>query len=119
MLKAMTRLNRTLAPCLNEQWFIDDTINGMEGLCPLCVKDLEYWLRFFGPDNRTALSEIYRQSRAIRIGRVRDSMFDSARETGPWEAVHVMQFISFGIGKAITAYSPCRPPQSASEPVVF
>lgn len=73
------------APSLAEQWFIEDTIEQMDGLCQKRLGDLRKWLKLFGRDDRTALHEIYIQSRAIRVTQM--------RHCDNWEALRVLQFI--------------------------
>lgn len=91
----------TRAPSLAEQWFIEDTIEQMTGLCQSCRDDLGNWLRLFGRDDRTALHEIYVQSRAIRV--------TQSRDCDNWEALRVMQFIGGCVDMASAGLRGVRP----------
>ena len=57
----------SLAPSLAEQWFVDDNLLWLEGLCPECRAAFRGELRLFAATDRDALSEVFRQSRAIRV----------------------------------------------------
>lgn len=82
------------SPCLAEQWFVEDAIRDIQGLCPMCRTEFETrWLRLFGPTNEQALSNIYRQSRAIRVGAVMDNRLGHAARTDNWSALGLLQTI--------------------------
>ena len=82
----------TRSPCLQEQWFVADTVAALAGLCPLCRANLEAELRLFGATNEEALSPIYRQSRAIRVQAVFTGR-PLARQPNHWDALQVLRTI--------------------------
>lgn len=73
------------APSLAERWFIDDAVDEIGRLCPMCRDRLRTELRLFGTDDRSALHEIYIQSRAIRV-----TQFSHCDN---WEALRVISTI--------------------------
>ena len=76
----------TLKPCLEEEWFVEDSTRDLAGFCPMCRRDAEELIQLFGKTEELALREIYRQSRAIRVTHMR-------RDVGPWESARVLQSI--------------------------
>lgn len=76
-------------PCLAEEWFIDEGIASLGGLCPACRGAFRAELRFFSPNDREAFSNIYRMSRAIRVKAVLDGRLSNARKIDDWEALRV------------------------------
>lgn len=84
---------RTLSPCLDEQWFVEDGLALLAGLCPMCRRALAQELRLFGSDNASALHQIYVQSRAIRVQAIFRNNFAAAHGIGDWEALLVLRTV--------------------------
>ena len=87
----------TLRPCLAEEWFVEDGLTAMNGLCPLCRASLLKELSVFDADPARALSDVYRLSRAISVKHIMAHRFEAARAMDDWEALRVMRGISFMI----------------------
>jgi len=79
--------SNTRKPCLAEDWFVSD------GLEMIAGGSRPRYLSVFGNDDEAALREVYRQSRDIRVGKIMTGQFDSARATGDWAALEILQFI--------------------------
>jgi hypothetical protein len=90
----------TRKACLSEEWFMQDGLKTLDGLCLNCRAALLDELSVFDANPATALSEVFRLSRAIRVKRVLMGQASSARGTDDWEALRVMRLIRSMIGIA-------------------
>lgn len=76
-------------PSLAEQWFVEDALDAYDEM-PSWKRDL---VSLFDADPATAFSEIYKQSRAIRVKHGFAKRFDAAKKTTDWAALELMETI--------------------------
>lgn len=89
-------------PSLREQWFIEDALRDLNGLCPVCRGAAEKEILLFGPSLNHALSEIYSASRRIRVRAGLDGR--DCRHMTDWEAAIVMRSIAGLTAMSVAAY---------------
>lgn len=94
---------------LAEQWFIEDSLQSLEGLCPLCRAAFENELRFFAENMREALSVLYLQTRAIRVQAVLSGRTNLAHTMDNWEALRVHRTLAAITGMAATVLFEQQP----------
>lgn len=101
----------TLRPSLREEWFIEDALRDLAGLCPMCRRRAEDEIMVFGASVRDGLSEIFKASRSIRVSAAQTGR--PYRDIGDWEAASVIRTIGTLISAAVRVNGV--PPYSISE----
>ena len=78
-------------PCQAEDWFTEDALYAMEGLCAQCRDAFEAEISIFDSGGaEQALRAIYRQSRSIRV---MNAQSGKPYRQDNWDALHYIRTI--------------------------
>lgn len=102
-----------IKPSLSEQWFITDALEEMALVCPMCRAQMKRRLSLFADSPEAALSEIYKQSRAIRVQHVMGNRLTAGRKTSDWAALETLLVIEQVIGFAAVGLAAQRLPSNS------